>query len=280
MPTFAFWNVNANVPAEMIIALAQEWDVDILVLAECQADPEFLVKLNESERRYYPDPGESNRLTILTLFRSDLQCLVRDSPGVAIRHYGLADEQSFLMAAVHLDSKLWRNTEDQVFAAVELANEIREAEDRFGHTRTIVIGDLNMNPFESGVVGSLGLHGVMDRRIAAGESRMIRGKSHKFFYNPMWSKFGDADESPAGTYFYNSGSEVNYFWNVFDQVLVRPALLSSLPQDCVSIVTRVRGVSLLTDRGRPDQSTASDDLPIICRMNEIQEAVNGEEFVG
>lgn len=137
-----------------------------------------------------------------------------------------------------------------------------------------------MNPFEYGMVGAGGLHGVMDRRIAVRGSRKVRGESRMFFYNPMWSKLGDAGPSPPGTYFYNAGSYVSYFWNMFDQVLVRPALLNSLPSDGVNIVTEIAGTSLLTDWGRPN-SEVSDHLPIVCSLREIQEAADGiQEFVG
>ncbi len=283
MPTLAFWNVNARVSPETIAVLAREWDVDIIILAENETDRfEILRKLNaDANGLYFSDPGQSDRLTIWTRFRPEPFCLVRDSPGVAIRHYSLRPGESFLVVAVHLASKLWTKTEDQIFVAAELGHDIRAAEERVGHSRTIVIGDLNMNPFESGVVGSGGLHGVMDRRIASGGSRRIRGKDYMFFYNPMWSKLGDGGPAPPGTYFHNNSSDVNYFWNMFDQVLVRPALLDSLPNDSVSIVTRIGDMDLLTDRGRPNSTVASDHLPIVCKLSEIQETANViEEFVG
>jgi hypothetical protein len=283
MPTLAFWNVNASVSPETIAVLAREWDVDIIILAENEMDRiEILGSLNEgADLLYFSDPGESARLTILTRFDPGPLCLVRDSPGVAMRHYRLRPGESFLVVAVHLASKLWTKTEDHVYVGVEMGDDIREAEERVGHSRTIVIGDLNMNPFESGVVGSRGLHGVMDRRIASAGSRKIRGRDHMFFYNPMWSKLGDANPSPPGTCFYNSSSDVNYFWNMFDQVLVRPALLGSLSNDSVSIVTRIGDMDLLTDRGRPNSLVASDHLPIVCKLSEIQETANViEEFMG
>jgi hypothetical protein len=281
MPTLAFWNVSASVSPEIIAVLAREWDVDIIILAENEVDRfEIREKLNEG-RLYFSDPGVSDRLTILTRFQADSACLVHDSRGVAIRHYRLPPGQSFLVVSVHLASKLWARPEDQIFGAVELGHDIREAEERAGHGHTIVIGDLNMNPFESGVAGFSGLHGVMDRRIASAGSRKVRGRDHMFFYNPMWSKFGDAGPAPPGTYFRNKGEDVNYFWNMFDQVLVRPALLGSLSDDSVSVVTRIGETTLLTDRGRPNSVVASDHLPIICTLSEIQETANViEEFVG
>lgn len=90
----------------------------------------------------------------------------------------------------------------------------------------------------------------------------------------MWAFLGDSGPSPPGTYFYNSGGEVNYFWNVFDQVLVRPALLDSLSNDGVKIITELQGHTLLTDLGRPNRETSSDHLPIVCRLSEIREPAN------
>jgi endonuclease/exonuclease/phosphatase family protein len=229
MPTLAFWNVDANVSPSRVAALAREWDADILILAENKiATGAVLGELNRgASRLYFPDIGLPDRLTILTRFQPEPSALIRDSLGVSIRNYRMPLSDSVLVVAVHLPSKLWKKTEDQVLATTRLARLIREAEQNVGHTRTIVIGDLNMNPFEAGVVGSEGLHGVMDRRIASAVSRVVQGEPCRFFYNPMWSMLGDVGPSPPGTYFYSSGSEVNYFWNMFDQVLIRPTLLDS-----------------------------------------------------
>jgi hypothetical protein len=174
-----------------------------------------------------------------------------------------------------LSSKLWKRTEDKILSSTRLARYIQEAEENVGHRRTILIGDLNMNPFEAGVVGSEGLHGIMDRTIVSGGSRVVQGEDRTFFFNPMWAKFGDGSLTPPGTYFYNSGAEVNYFWNMFDQVLLRPALLNSLGADAVTVVTEIQGLTLLTGQGRPNRAAHSDHLPLVSRLSEIQEAVDG-----
>jgi len=155
--------------------------------------------------------------------------------------------------------------------STRLARYVHEAELKVGHTRTIIVGDLNMNPFEAGVTGSEGLHAVMGRKEAEKGSRIVQGESCKFFYNPMWSKFGDTDSTPAGTYFYNSSNPVNYYWNIFDQFLIRPSLLKFLDRDAVQVVSELQGKSLLTSAGRPDRKSMSDHLPIVCHLNEILE---------
>ena len=216
MPTLAFWNIARNVQPATVAAFAHESDADILILAENEIPTSRLVlALNSGVNRdYFPDPGPPGRLTMFTRFLAEPSTLISDVSGISIRHYRLPIGDPFLVVAVHLSSKLRKKTEDQIFGSVRIAASIREAEARVGHQRTIVIGDLNMNPFEVGVVGSGGLHAIVDRGIAAGGSRVVAGETCSFFYNPMWSFFGDRGSAPPGTYFYNSGTEVNYFWHV------------------------------------------------------------------
>jgi hypothetical protein len=273
MPTLAFWNIAKNVSTDAIAAFAHENSVDILVLAENHhAETEIIRNLNtDTDEYYFPDIINEARLSIFTRYFWNSQCLISSYPDVTIRHYELPLGLSILVVAVHLGSKLWKNTEAQILNTTKIARYIQEAEVKVGHTRTVVIGDFNMNPFEAGVVGAGGFHAVMDRQIAAKGSRKVDGEEYNYFYNPMWSKFGDADSTPCGTYYYNSSSEVNYFWNMFDQVLIRPSLLNYVETHAVQVVTKIREQSLLTAKGHPNRDTMSDHLPIICKLNEIWE---------
>jgi endonuclease/exonuclease/phosphatase family metal-dependent hydrolase len=143
---------------------------------------------------------------------------------------------------------------------------ITDAEKAIGHSRTVVIGDFNMNPFESGVVGSEGFHAIMARAIAAQETRTVLGEDRHFFYNPMWSLLGDMSVGPPGTYYYQSSAPVSYFWHMFDQVLLRPSLAHSLQRNDLAILTEAGDQSLLDRHGRPDRRV-SDHLPIFIRLN-------------
>ena len=182
MPTLAFWNTAGNVAPATVAAFARESDADILILAENGIPDETLVlALNSGVNRYYfLDPGPPGRLTILTRFVPQPASLVSDKNGVSIRQYRMPTGDSFLVVAVYLPSKLWKSAGDQSMGATRVARYIREAENRVGHQRTVVIGDLNMNPFEAGMVGSEGLHGVMDRKIASGQSRVVGGEESTF----------------------------------------------------------------------------------------------------
>ena len=148
-----------------------------------------------------------------------------------------------------------------------LARYINNEEQIIGHKRTILLGDLNVNPFENGVVGTGGLHAVLSRGVASKGSRTVQGVSHEFFYNPMWSCFGDRREGPPGTYYYDRAEAVNYFWNIYDQVLLRPELLDGFDIDSLRILTTAGETSLLNSSGRPDKTNASDHLPVVFSLS-------------
>ena len=55
------------------------------------------------------------------------------------------------------------------------------------------------------------------------------------------------------------------YWNMFDQVLLRPGLMDSLTE--LRILDGDGQASLLSERGRPRSATASDHLPILFRLD-------------
>lgn len=265
MLTILFWNLNRRPLTHLIHALVREHDVDVVVLAETDIREATLLSALGSARKraYYRAPGAPTRLKILTRFPSQYVRPVVDSGGIAIRQLIPPLGDDFLLVAVHLSSKLYQTDQDQAFISARLSRLIDRTEQAVGHSRTVLVGDLNMNPFESGMMAADGLHAVMDQRIACKGSRVVDGERRSFFYNPMWSLMGDASPGPAGTYYFNTGKQINLFWNTFDQVLVRPDLLSSFDNSKLKVLTEAGSTSLLSSAGHPDGIGGSDHLPIL-----------------
>ena len=67
----------------------------------------------------------------------------------------------------------------------------------------------------------------------------------------------------GGEYHYVKSVHKNFFWNMFDQVLIRPELLSSFSHDSLQILTAIGNTSLLSKNGRPNLKVASDHLPLL-----------------
>lgn len=264
MTTFLFWNLNKSPLKELVAKLAHQHEVDILVLAECTVSiAELLTSLNEGRKNKYSFAASpSSRILVFSRFPHNSITPLVDSGGVSIRRVRLPIGPELLLVALHLSSKLYQEGRDQALTSTRIARYIKEAESYVGHSRTIVLGDLNMNPFEEGIVGAEAFHAVMDRTVAMKISRKVEGESRDFFYNPMWGRLGDRPPGPAGTYYRYSSQQINYFWNTYDQVLLRPELLSHFDDDDLEIVTMADALSLLDVNGIPDSNIASDHLPI------------------
>jgi hypothetical protein len=268
MTNFLFWNVNRNDVAGVIAVACKEYEVDVLILAENRSStPHLLKAINQGDqgRATYVAPFElSPRLTFIT--RYPLACLqpVLDDGGIAVRRLRPPIGVELLLIALHLPSKLHRKEVEQTLYSTRLADLVTDLERQAGHSNSLVIGDLNMDAFEDGMVAADGFHGVMDRTIARKISRTVDGKLRKFFYNPMWSRYGDETDRPPGTYYYRRSGQISRYWHMFDQVLLRPSLLDYYNPSGLQIIQKV-GSHNLVSGGKIDTSV-SDHLPIFLRL--------------
>ena len=269
MATFLFWNLNGKLLQNQIVSLCREHQVDIMILAESKLPRTALLEaLNERQASKFRTPfNPSTRLSFF--MRYPARCLrpILDDGGVAIRRFLPPIGPDILLVAVHLPSKLYYSDTDQAFRATRAVESIQRAERKVGHMRTIVVGDFNMNPFESGVVGAGGFHAVMDRRIALQRERTVQGERYQFFYNPMWGRMGDGSTGPPGTYYRSGASPLNFFWHTLDQVLIRPDLLEFFLETKLQVICDVTGQSLLSASGIPDTSFGSDHLPLVFEID-------------
>jgi hypothetical protein len=198
---------------------------------------------------------------------------VFDDGRVSIRNLRPPNSVEVLIVAAHLPSKLHSDDQDQSYRIRQLREDLEAAEGQVGHRNSLVIGDLNVNPFEDAMVAADGLHGVMDKRVAQRLPRSVNGRSCDFFYNPMWSRLGDESKGPSGTFFYARGCLVSYFWNTFDQVLLRPSLLPYYDEESLTIPSHVDGREILT----PDLAGQSspDHLPVVIKLSIERQKGNG-----
>jgi hypothetical protein len=270
MTVFVFWNLHNQQLGHMIANLAVTYDVDVFMLAECDIGPSRLLsdlnRSGSSPYHYVRNIGQE-KIQIYTKFSAEFVTSVLDGPRFTIRHVTLPATAGLLLVVSHFPSKVNWDEHSQAAESTILAQEIAQAEVSVGHQRTVLVGDLNMNPFESGVVNAAGLHAVMSKSIALNRSRTVQGRSYRYFYNPMWSLLGDASDGPPGTHYYNRSSHREIFWNMFDQVLIRPDLLDRFNNRDLMVLDTDGTTTLLTANGLPDTTVASDHLPILFTLN-------------
>jgi hypothetical protein len=261
--SFLFWNVNRQPVEGHLAALASHHDVDVLILCECEMEHGVLAGALNADilRAFEPVEGQSTFARLYS--RLPFLAPLEDSRRLASWRLVLPGSEEVLLIVVHLRSRLHCEAADKQNEGVRIGRRIRELEDKVGHHRTILVGDFNMNPFEEGMIGTEGLHSVMSNAVARKGSRKVQGQEYLFFYNPMWGRFGDGSPGPCGTYYHDKGKDSCYYWNMFDQVLLRPELLDRFDVNRLCVPVSAGTASLVKDDGRPDRAGASDHLPIV-----------------
>jgi hypothetical protein len=263
-----FWNLG-NQPRDASIArMVAQHDTNILVLAENPInDADLLDTIDRrSGRRFEPTPSACKRVSVYVRGGLTLDA-ISESSRYSIRRLRSSNGNEILFVAAHLVSKRHWTGGSQTLDAAAFSASIRRTEEQVGHRRTVLVGDLNMNPFEEGVVGASALNAVMTRKIAEKMERTVQDERYAFFYNPMWSLYGDASVGPPGTHFYYRPEHVAYYWHMFDQVLIRPDLLHAFDNQELQILSHDGSQPLVRPDGRPNSRVGSDHLPIAFRLD-------------
>lgn len=172
-----------------------------------------------------------------------------------------------LVVSVHATSELRVKVTEQDEELRSLAKRVSEIENARGHTRTLLIGDLNADPFDRRVQAAVGLHAEKSRTIAEKRSRRVKGVEYRFFHNPMWQFLGRQHPEPQGTYYHRKAEYDTRFWHMFDQVLLRPDLLPHFADSDVLILRDDGVTSFQKADGTPDKKVASDHFPILIKLN-------------
>ena len=258
-----FWNTNNNSINKQICSLAQENKLDLIILAEYSDNAVDLINdlasCGMSMKEYL-----SCGCQYIRIFGSisDIQ------PGPQDTRYSVQIiNNRFILCAMHLPSQLNSANECRRHIIIKsIMNNIIKLEEKLETKNSILVGDINEDPYEDGCVSAEYFFGLPCRNDAEKMTRIIEGNPYYMFYNPMWNFFGDYS-SPPGTYYYNGSDPANPLWRIFDQVLIRPCLIKDFVKDELKIATSTNKVSLLDLHGHPDKKY-SDHLPIIFEIKE------------
>jgi hypothetical protein len=174
-----------------------------------------------------------------------------------------------LLVAAHLPPKGPgpNSADNQRSVALDLWTDVREQEELYKHDRTVLLGDLNADPFETSIISSDGLHATMSRAVAARATRKVNGADKgPLFLNPMWPHWGDSLSGPPGTYYKACSITDCLFWHVFDQVLLRTDADPYFDHQSLQILDGDGQNNFRSKRGIPKRKKFSDHLPIVFRL--------------
>jgi hypothetical protein len=266
--TLVLWNLRRKAREDLVNSLLAETGAQVVVLLEEPLEPDQRTAALGGTWRC-PQAVAGPRDIVRLYTRLPEGAITAISGGWRYAEYALnlPDVGEVLLVAAHLPDRRNHSLASVNMECCELARAVWDRERERCHSRTVVVGDLNLDPWDDGIVGASGFHAMMTRNIAAKETREVQHRQYPFFYNPMWAHLGDRGTSVPGTYYWGHAEQVCSHWHAIDQVLVRPALLGVLPAECTQVVTRVGQTDLLRADGTPDGQAASDHLPLVFRLS-------------
>ena len=261
----AFWNTHGNESINSIICdIILEKSIDIFVLAEYRADGQDLVQqllqYNIQLKQYFTSGCE--RIVMFGVISNVM-------PGIQDKYYSVQIvDKRYILCGMHLPSQIYANHQERRNIIIDrIVKDINDLEKELKSEDTILVGDLNENPYEAGCLGASKFHGIPSGDDSMKGSRIIMDQQFKMFYNPMWNLFGDF-HYPPGTYYYSGNDVNNTYWNVFDQVMIRPSLRERFVNDKLEILVGTEKVSFV-DQNKHPCKRISDHLPIIFEIQEV-----------
>lgn len=264
---FLFWNIRKNQQTYLILKeILKTYEIDICLLAECPEISQEEVNMIMGEQ--YQIHTEIAPGKIKYIHNRGIRIVpLKDMNRASSKIVYTSQCGPINIIGCHLKDKYNYDEVSQRTFAGDFCEFIKDVEDKTQNYRTIVIGDFNMNPFEEAMTSVTFLNSVMDKAIARKKVRIFNKKKYHYFYNPMWRFWGYSENIPCGTfYFTHSQKPMLLYWNLFDQVLIRPELLSSFCDDSLKIITHTENFNLLKRNGIIN-TDISDHLPIVFTLN-------------
>ena len=285
--TVLFWNFKCGVESEHSEALAAlarlvaYHQVDILVIADTKAAPKAILDALNRDWMTFEladlPPKPNPEIMFFTRFSAKNLSPFRSNRRIDVRKLRIVGRQEILFAAIHFYDRRNYSPEEQASMVSDVHKILRDAEIDRKHTRTVLFGDLNMNPFEAGMIDTVSGFAAMQTRSLASRDSSPHAAGPQRFYNPSWSRLGREGSQASGTfYFPNISKPLNIFWHHLDQVLVRPGLFPAFPDEGFRILTQIPGAdntieSLAVFKEKHWSLKYSDHFPILFELDPMKE---------
>lgn len=260
------WNTNKKSPDIAICQIAAQVSADLVFLIEYSGCTTNLAASLSSATAtgYVAAPSMNGKLCCLhnnsSLDLSEIYYHKRFS----VRRLRIGNALA-LICLVHGVDAMHNSLEARTERAREMMSDLRRLHRDQSAVGIIILGDLNLNPYDSPMNQASVFNAMMTKGCASRRGRTVQGHYYDFFYNPMWSLLGDRNPGPPGTLYY-TGNQGFYGWNMYDQVLLHYALVDHLAE--IKILDSIGSVNVANSRGQPDRSY-SDHFPLFFALQSL-----------
>jgi hypothetical protein len=254
---FVYWNSKKHTDFATIKGLlADDVCPDVLFLAETD---EKLIVSNYSELKKYgyehfENPG-CFRIIIIKKLGTRLNLGMQSDRFSALRD----PENDVTIVSVHLPSQLHRSMDQSKLYFRQFRHEV---DNEFGSSvekNILIIGDFNVNPFETPMIGFDGFSASNSKNLRKEVTR--DSELRELYYNPTWTLYGK--NMFPGTLYYDrpSGFSFDILEHHFlDQVVMSYCLSKKIAHESISIVKSTVNTDFLDNV--TNKTTHSDHLPL------------------
>lgn len=251
-----FWNINKKDNADLALACMREQEVGIAAFAEFSGT-EFSDAVLRSYGYHPIGYGGCDKVKIFTRESIEiLECFEQSRFTVLPMKMG---EIYFVVAAAHLvDRRSSTDSESRLIDIRAMMRVVHGYESKLSIKKTIIIGDLNANPYDKELLHPNAFNAMLFKGIVRNKStRTWRGNEYPFLYNPTIHWLSEESENYGSVYY--SSDYTSPVWNCYDQALVSLPLMDSISS--YSYLKKIGDEDLIA-KVRPN-SKISDHLPLL-----------------
>lgn len=249
---YIFWNTHKNKDINIYLEkMILEYQPDFIGLVEYSSNGKSLVdRLSAHGSKYTYITSIASRCHII--WRGDIKEIVHCSD----HSYYTVKKVPFgkvwqIIVVVHFPSK--RNYDPETNAEIfrDIKKDINKAKEIGSINKVIIMGDFNMNPFDTPMIEATSIQAISSREIVLRKkNRKYKEKERELYYNPMWNFLGD-EKKPTGSFYYATSENKAMYWNTLDQFIVNAELADCVLLDKIKFIDVVNGEVLMDEKGKP-----------------------------
>ncbi len=251
-----YWNTKGFTEFNLYKELLEKYAPDILFTSETNNDltSNFQNSFLEIGYIYQENPG-CERVKIF------IQKQLSFELGIQNKFYTSIIINDITIISVHFPSQMYNHQE----SLRDYIRQFREKIDRYvgnsSKKSIIIIGDLNVNPFEPSMINFDGFMATNSIKARKKISIIEKENSRETYYNPTWRLYANNVFPGTKKFPRPSGSSFDIIeFHLLDQVLLSNKFKDSIIEDKIEIITSTKNFKLLNEKY--NKIEYSDHLPL------------------
>lgn len=257
---FAYWNTKQIDAVDMIVDIIKQNNLSLFFLSEINLEKllEQINKIDDIGYEVFENPG-CERVLILKKKNLCVQLNIQNHFYSAIKLI----ENDIYVISLHLPSQMFQSLDSLKEFMRDLRNNIDVEIGDSLTEKILLIGDFNINPYESPMTH---YDGFLATNSPMAKNRINHlQKSRTTYYNPTWQLY--SRKNFPGTKQFRRPSATSYDileFHFLDQVIISQKLLESISEEKIEVVEKTDNFEFFNVK--TNKIKQSDHLPLLYKL--------------